>query len=310
MKLTKRWWPVALALFACAYALNHFDWRSVGDALPRVPVIPLLAETSILALAVFTACALRWVAVNGMPWRLSEVRGVYVYVSVVIGASIATPLQLGEILKLKFARDAGLPLGSSVVNLALERIIDLSAIAGMTIGGLAYAEFGSVLVAIAAMAIPFAAGLAMPRFVHWASARFAHTWIGARLTAVSGDPLPANALMIIALCTVAKWALTLIAWTAIAGAVGVWLTFPQGMLLVGLVTMVSLLSMIPAGIGVQEVSVRAILIAMKFDPIQAETAAILLRIFTPVVVVLGLAHLPFLMQSRPVVRIPRMTERT
>ena len=77
MKLSSRWWPIGVALVGCAYSLKQFDWRNVGRVLATLPYVPLLAEISLATLAVFAVCSLRWIAVSGLPWRLSVIRDVH-----------------------------------------------------------------------------------------------------------------------------------------------------------------------------------------------------------------------------------------
>ncbi len=178
MKLDNRWWAIVVALLACGYALERFDWRKVGDTLAGISLLPLIIETSAVTLAIFAACTLRWIAISGLPWRGTVIRDVYIYIAVVIGTSAATPMQLGEMLKIKFARDSGLPFGSAVVSLALERLIDLAAIGGMAVGGLAYVIFGSLALTLATVAVSLAAGLAAPALLQWVVARFAHMRLG------------------------------------------------------------------------------------------------------------------------------------
>jgi uncharacterized membrane protein YbhN (UPF0104 family) len=303
--LAKRLWPAALALVACAYGLRQFDWRSVGDALAGLPLAQILLETAAIALAVFLACALRWIAVNKLPWRLPTIVAVYLYMSVVIGASMATPMQLGEVLKVKFAHDSGLPLGSSVANLGYERIIDLGAISAMAVGGLVFAARHSIVLATVATSVTLAAGVIVQPVLYWGVARFADSRTGERLRRVAGEPLQLSSLALVALFTIVKWGLTLLVWMLLTRAVGVRLDIGQSMLVVGSVTALTILSMVPAGIGVQEVSVRSIMITMGVEPAQAEAAAIVLRILTPVMIILGVLHLPFIKQrQKPIVGTP------
>ncbi len=294
MALVKRWGPTALALAACLLALLSFEWRQVASILAGLPVMGLLLIMSGVTLAVFLIGALRWIAVTRMVWSAAVIRDVYLYMAVVMGVSMVTPMQLGEVLKVKFARDSGLPLGNSIVNLALERVIDVAAIAAMTAYGLSYSKWGSVLFSSAATIAVLAAGMCAPALLQWLADRFALTHLGGHLRVIAGEALPLSTLAVMLACTVAKWGLTLLAWMVLVRAVGIPLTFSQGMLLVGAVTAISILSMVPAGIGVQEMSTRGLLVVMGADPVQAESAAILLRVFTPVMVILALAHVPFL----------------
>jgi uncharacterized membrane protein YbhN (UPF0104 family) len=285
-------------LLLCAFVLASFDWASILVQLGGINLWPLLGAMGAITLAVFLTCALRWMAINQLPWRCRTVANVYVYVSVVIGAAIATPMQLGEILKVRFARDAGLPFGRSAVNLALERVIDLAAITGMLAGGLVFgATASSGLASLAVLGI-FLAGMCAPAVLQGCARRFgARPW-GERLASLAGEPLPALRLAVVALTTLVKWGLTLLVWMLAITTVGLPVSFWQSMLLVGGVTGLSIISLVPGGIGVQEVSVRALLVMLGHDPLQSEAAALVLRLFTPVMAGLGLAHIPLLSRKR------------
>ncbi|WP_326491528.1 lysylphosphatidylglycerol synthase transmembrane domain-containing protein [Neorhizobium galegae] len=293
-RVFRRSWPIAIAVAACSFALYQFDWRKMAVILPTVPVGWLLCMMSIVTILVFAVCAARWIAISRLPWISPVIGRVYCYVAFVIGASIVTPLQLGEVLKVKFAHESGINIGNSTFNVALERILDLATIAAMGVSGLIYVRSGSAFLSLLALILMFSVGLAIPLALQAYVRRLADTSLGQRMKVISGRPIPTSRLAIFGVTTILKWGLTLAAWLLILSAVDVNLTIGQGSLLVGSVTAISILSMIPGGLGVQEISVRAILVGMNVEPGHAEAAAIVLRLFTPVMVVLGLAHLPFL----------------
>lgn len=293
-QLLRRYWPIAFGLVACALALHQFDWASMATILPSVPVGWLLVVMSSLTMVVFVVCACRWVAISQLPWSLAVFPRVYCYTAFVIGASIVTPLQMGELLKVRFAQESGLKIGNSAVNVALERIVDLATIAGMGLAGLVFVKTGSGFLSLVAMLVVFAAGMATPTVLHLVVDRLSDSPFATRIRSFAGETLPASRLAALGVTTALKWALTLLAWILILQAVNVHLSIPQGALLVGSVTAISILSMIPGGIGIQELSVRAILLGMGVEPANAEAAAMVLRLFTVVMIALGLAHLPFL----------------
>ena len=295
----RRWWPMALAILLSAFVLGSFDWEGILRQLAGIVLWPLLAAMVGITLVIFLTCALRWMAINQLPWRWRTLSDVYVYVSVVIGAAIATPMQLGEILKVRFARDSGLPFGRSVVNLALERVIDLAAITAMVMGGLVFSTLHSNALAISAGIGILAAGMGAPALLQWVAGRFGRRAWGERLKGLVGEPLPLAQLAVVAVTSVAKWGLILLVWMLAMATAGLTISFWEGMVLVGGVTGLSIISLVPGGIGVQEVSVRALLVMMGHDAAASEAAAIVLRLFTPVVVGLGLAHVPLLSRKRP-----------
>ncbi|MGG5818207.1 lysylphosphatidylglycerol synthase domain-containing protein [Falsiroseomonas sp. HW251] len=292
MRRLARAWPVLVGAAALGWVALTFDWGQAGAALARIRPWPLLPEVFLLSLAVYAACAVRWMAISRLPWRARTMASVHAYVTVTIALGIATPMQLGEALKVKYARDAGLPLGASAVNLVQERLLDLAAIAAMAAAGLLHGLTGSAALALAALLLPVPVAL-LPRL--------GRRWIARspRLLAWTGPPLPAPAVGAVLAATVAKWGLTLATWLALLAAVDVVPGPWQGMLLLGAVAGAGIVSMVPAGLGVQEVSAMALLAAMGYPAEAAEAGALALRLLLPVMLVIGVLHLPLLRHGAP-----------
>lgn len=294
LTLFQRLWPFLAALAACAFIFYEFDWPNMLAMLPELPLGWLLLVLSTGALFVFAICAARWIAISQLPWLPSVMLRVHCYVSLSIVASLVTPFQLGELIKIRFAQKTGLKLGNSAFNVALERILDLMTIAAMGVAGLLYLRTGLSLPSIVVLIGVFLAGLAVPSILSAFANSRGDTKFGNRARALVGPPLPFQSLLIVGTMTVLKWGLTLATWMLTLELANVDLTIWQGSFLVGAVTAISIISMIPGGLGVQELSVRAILISIGIEPLQAETAALALRLFTPIMVLVGVAHLPLL----------------
>jgi len=295
----RRLWPVLVALAACVLVFYQFDWPNMLALLPTLPLGWLLLVMSLGALLVFAICAARWIAISQLSWLPLVMMRVHCYVSLSIVASLVTPFQLGELVKIRFAQEAGLKLGNSAVNVALERILDLMTIAAMGVAGLVYLQTGVAPASFAAMIILFSIGLVMPLILRTYVNRSSDTRFGNIARSLAGPALTRQSLLIVGAMTFLKWGLTLGTWMLILKLVNVDLTIWQGCFLVGAVTAIAIISMIPGGLGVQELSVRAILIGMGTEPLHAETAAVVLRLFTPVMVFVGLAHLPLLYKTSP-----------
>jgi uncharacterized membrane protein YbhN (UPF0104 family) len=56
-------------------------------------------------------------------------------------------------------------------------------------------------------------------------------------------------------------------------------------------TMISILSLVPGGLGISEVSITQILKEFGFAPVDAQVGAIVLRLFSLVALAFGLIHL-------------------
>jgi uncharacterized membrane protein YbhN (UPF0104 family) len=290
--VVRRLWPVLVALIACSVVLYQFDWRNMLVLLPTLPVGWLLLVMTSGTILVFATSAARWIVVNQLPWEARTIKRVYCYVALAMAASLVTPFQLGELLKIRFAQESGLKLGHTAVNLALERIADLFAICALGVSGLIYIQTRLFFVALAALFSIMLFSILTPRMLQGFIAWLGATSFGDRLRYLAGPPLPLRNLVIVGVMTFLKWGLTLALWMLIIKLANVDISFWQGSFLLGAVTAISILSMIPGGIGVQEFSVRAMLVGMGIEPLHAETAAIVLRLLTPVMVLIAAAHLP------------------
>jgi uncharacterized membrane protein YbhN (UPF0104 family) len=293
--LLLRWVVPGISLSAVVYALFVFNWRELKSALIGLPYGGILSIAVAATLLVFVVCALRWSAINRLPWRMDSLWQVYVYSSLVIGTAMATPFQLGDLFKVKMAQASGLALGRSTVNLVIERIFDICAMLALALSGLVYRGTASyALAGLTGCSILLAPMVALSAIQLISKNLKQNSRLFVTLREAIGPPLPLATRLQVSILTVFKWGLTAWAWIEILSCVGVSLNLLDGFFLIGTVTALSLASMAPAGLGVQEISTRAILIGMGFEPVQADTAAIVLRIFTPVMIVLGLAHAVFL----------------
>ncbi len=105
------------------------------------------------------------------------------------------------------------------------------------------------------------------------------------------------ALMII--LTVVKWIIAALCWQVALGCVGCWLGLADCMLTISTVSIVSMLSFIPAGLGIQEISLTAMLTALGHSHDTAQAGSLAVRLLLPVMVVLGLLHLPGVAWRQP-----------
>ncbi len=292
-----RAWPYAVALACCGFALYAFDWREVLDIVSNVQWKFLLGVSIPLIFAIFVLRAIRWMAITGLKPRLSTFWDIYFYVAVAIAVATPTPMQMGEALKIKFAQRAGIAVGHSALGIILERIVDLSVIFTMAALGLLWRHGYNWIMLPVALAL-VAGTLLIPALLQALSRFLVGTRTGNFLGPVQRERMPFNRFLVLLACTMCKWASVALLWQAAVRSVDVDITLPDSMFLVSVVTAVATLSMVPGGIGVAEVSVRAILIGFGIPTIPAEAAAVAIRLLTPLLIGLGLLHLPFLILFR------------
>ncbi|TCR69994.1 lysylphosphatidylglycerol synthase transmembrane domain-containing protein [Bosea sp. BK604] len=307
IRYARHLWPYVLAALCCGVALYAFDWRAVGSVIGRADWAALGLSAVPILLIIFGLGTVRWLAVTGQPVRFANVVDIYLYIAVVIAVASQTPMQLGESLKIKFARRSHVTFTTSTMGFLLERIVDLVMVFWLAALGLAWrGDFGALAGIAAGCALLGTFALpALLRFIAW---RFADTRIGNLLRALSKDALPPSRFAVLIACTAGKWLLVAALWRAAIQSVGIGIDFPTSMCLVSVVTVVATLSMVPGGLGVSELSIRALLISFGKEPFQAEAAAIAVRLLTPVMIGLGLIHLPILMLLRRIQPAPNAAD--
>jgi uncharacterized membrane protein YbhN (UPF0104 family) len=284
-------WPIALVTTCVTIVLLGFDWTAVSARLATVDAFRFLLLTGAITLFACVMRGLRWVAITGLPFNARAIWEAHCYVAVSVAAASATPMQVGEALKLYFARrTSGMLLARSGFAYAMERVADLVAIVTLLAVGLAAHSGGVVPAAIAALS-----GLAvlclMPVAARYlAAARHVPLVATRHLSPLAEVRVSGLRLAIFLICTAAKWSSVIILWRVPLETVGVRISLADTALLVAGVTLAGVASLVPGGIGVAEVSTRALLTWMGVEPGPAEAAAIALRLLSVVLIAVGLLH--------------------
>lgn len=281
-----------LVFIACAgYLVGHFHWREAFAYLLHTNFLRLIALVSIVHFAYILVRARRWQIVvrHANPdVRFAEL---YWITAIVVSLANVTPGQFGEAMKIELLKRRGvlgrLPgLGAFV----LERIMDVMVMIAMASVGLA---FGSGLSdrypgLATGVAVLFAGGIG----ALWLLLRFSP---GGRLSALlvqirsgSGSPHIWVKMVVLSLLS---WLLVGLGWQISLHAVDIRLSFTEILWLISLVTLGTLLSFVPGGLGVAEVLSLGALSSMGVSPIAAQAGAIILRVYGLIIIVFGLFHL-------------------
>ncbi len=296
--MARRLWPVLVCTLACAWALYAFDWPMVGRALLRFDLRLFLEVCLPVGLLLFLVRSLRWAAVAGIPFTPALLWRTHVQTALALATAAATPVQAGEALKLKFARDlTGKDYASLGGAFAVERLADAAVLFG--IGAIGFGLAGASGLWLLAASGLLAVAVALAPFL---LRRLAGARLPPRLAAALG-PLAqyrpsAARMLVLGGCTVAKWLMVVLMWQTTFAAAGIGLGFADTALVVVLVTLSVTVSLVPGGIGVAEVSTRALLLWLGVEPGLADAGALLLRLLTPLVIGIGLLHGLFLLRGR------------
>ncbi|MEI6159143.1 MAG: lysylphosphatidylglycerol synthase domain-containing protein [Roseococcus sp.] len=296
--LARRFWPVLICSVACSWALFVFDWRMVGAALLRFDITLFLSICVPLGVLLFSVRSLRWAAVAGMRFDAPTLWRTHVQTALALATAAATPLQAGEALKLKFARDTtGQDYASLGGAFALERLTDAAVLLGMGAIGFGLAGASGMWLLTASLLLALAVGFAPLALRRLAGARLSPHLSSALAPLAQYRPALWR-MLVLGTCTVTKWVIVVLMWQTTFLAAGITLGAPETALVVVLVTISVTVSLVPGGIGVAEVSTRALLLWLGVEPSLADAGAVLLRLLTPLVIAIGLLHGLFLLPAR------------
>jgi uncharacterized membrane protein YbhN (UPF0104 family) len=291
----------ALVLAACgAYVWRSFQWQEAFGLLSRADPAWFLAGGGAGIIAFWTIRALRWQFLLRAMRAEGRFVELYLCCAVALSFSVFTPLQSGELLKVellkRYGRVARLPGYSALL---LERAVDLYAIVAIGIVALAFrAGFlspgGTALAAVLLPALPVASYLLLHRLQP-------HGRLGQVVGLVQEGVRSPAALGMVLVLTFLGWAMVALAWQACFVSLSIALGIIDMLGLLSAITLASIISFVPGGIGIVEAGVAEILIGHGIDAPLAQAGALLLRALSFVTVGLGLLHW-LVLRRRPVNR--------
>ena len=109
-----------------------------------------------------------------------------------------------------------------------------------------------------------------------------------RLRSGTGSPKTWVKMMVLTVCS---WSLVGVGWQVVLLAIDVHISFPEIMWLIALVTLGSILSLIPGGLGIAEVLAMQALVEMGIAPVSAQAGSLMLRGYGMIVLLFGFIHL-------------------
>lgn len=283
--------PCLLGIFCFYYVLVSFHWTEIWRILRRTDV-PIFLVSSILAtLAFWLLRAARWAyLLRGERLAISFFK-LYLYTAVTVGFANFTPFQSGEALKVEIFRKYGGARLSGYTFFFFEKLLDLAVIALLSLIGV-YNLFDNAFTKNMPLVI---AGLAIGLTMAAAAMFFlARRW-QSKIYAVRREVLPDVQTFAAAfLFTLASWAAMITGWKYILQSVGINLTVLQTTSVISLTTVVSIISLVPGAVGVSEVSIAALLSQIGYETSIAQSGAMLMGIYSLVILVLTVVHLVLL----------------
>ena len=282
----------ALSIASLIYLGTTFEWSEPLKAVRKAHLITLIVTTCILQFAFICVRTLRWQVVVRDTNPSATFGKLYWVTAIAVSLAIVTPGQFGEAAKVELLRRQGLGTRLAALgSFALERVLDLLALTSFCLIGLA---FGSGLSArfprlpLLVMLLFFVA-LVLVYFLRPSKASIGQNrWISI-FRSGTGTPLIKVQMLVL---TLASWCLVAAGWLVSFRAVGIDISLPAVCWVISLVTVGTLLSLIPAGVGVADVVAIQSLMALGVPQVDAQAGALILRVYAFVVIAFGLSHLP------------------
>jgi uncharacterized membrane protein YbhN (UPF0104 family) len=279
---------VAVCLF---YLGTRFDWREPLRVVRDADLLALAGATFAVHFAYICVRTLRWQLVVRDRHPAATFGTLYWITAIVVSLAILTPGQIGETAKVELLKRRG--LGGRLAGLgsfALERVLDILTIAGFGLIGLAFGTGLSdrypQLPAVAA--VLFVAGLVVLYALgHSRTGSSTDGWLAVLR---SGTGTSAIKVRMLAL-TIASWCLIGLGWQISLRMVGIDVSLPAVCWLVSLITLSTLVSLMPGGIGLADVVTIQALLAMGASPTAAQAGALILRVYALIGIAFGLCHL-------------------
>jgi uncharacterized membrane protein YbhN (UPF0104 family) len=277
-----------LVLLACGiYIARNFQWREAFALLSGADLVWFLAGGGAAIIAFWIVRSMRWhLLLRGMQ---AEVRfaDLYLCSAVALSLSAFTPLQSGELLKVELLKKYGhvgrMPGYSALL---VERVADLYMVA--VIGVVALASLSGSPVH-ATLLVGMSIALPMGAYFILHKTRLPGR-MGQFLDHLQSGISTPFTLLVLLLSTFASWAVIAMGWQACFISLSIRLGFTDLLGVLSVVTLASILSFIPGGLGVAEASTAELLLRHGISAPQAQAGALILRAFSLLVIVLGAIH--------------------
>jgi len=275
----------------CAgYIATSFVWSEIIDVLrgADLPFLLLGGTTSILVFWLLRTA--RWQQLLRNLGIGVSFRRLYFWNVLTLGLALVTPMQSGELLKLRLLkRGANIDLSLGLATFAAERIADIGVLAVLALVALPLrrsADDLTVMSGIIGSVVVVSVVLRALTVSRWLPA-LVRPFAEALHNSANTLPRIATLLALTAGC----WCVTALGWQASLRSIGVDVDFIAVVALVCVVTIVNVLSFIPGGLGISEVSTTVFLVQLGVPQTQAQAGAVIVRVYGLIIIALSLLHL-------------------
>lgn len=272
---------LSTALFVvCAYDVAvRFAWGQIWPIVKAVDMRWLLVGGAVGICLYWGARTLRWYVLLRRLGVQVDLFDLYLCTAISLTLSLYTPMQSGEALKVELLRKlAGVQRFEGYSSFAAERVADLLVVAAVAcvsvffkLNILADRRYGYVGVAAIAVASAAAAVVVLRWHPKGKAGEFFRCF-----RECASKPWTVTALMGL---TLTGWVLVALTWQVILRSASLRLALADTMSLMAVVTLISVISLIPGALGVAEVGTAGLLVRFGYTALQAQSGAIVLRAY-------------------------------
>jgi len=278
----------ALCALCVAYVVTSFRWAEIGALLAHAKGSQMLIGSTLAIVAYFWLRTARWVVLLRATGHAVPLASAFEFTAFAVGVAVLTPASAAEMLKVELLKRKLLAdRVSGYSAFAVERVLDGLVLVLIGAGGaLQYGVLGGprltvVLAAACALALAALGAFMLGRRrsgVQDAVSIFLGTFtLGYRVYA------PVLGI------TVLGWLTVGLGWQACFSSLALEVSLPGTLTVMALSTVLSVLTFIPGGIGISEVSIAVLLEMLGEAPASAQAGSLVIRAFGLWVLVLGLA---------------------
>jgi len=276
-------------LLCSVYIARNFQWREAFTLLSGANLAWFFVGGGGGIIGFWLMRTLRWrLLLRGMQPHV-PFADLYLCSAVALSLSVFTPFQSGELLKVELLKKYGhvgrLPGYSTLL---LERIADLYAVIAigivaltMRLGSLSQADVAWL--ALLLLGMPVAAYLLLHRL------RLPGR-VGQVVDQIQSSVSSPTVLCTLLILTFLSWAMSALAWQASFLSLSIALGITDIMGLLSIITLATVVSFIPGGLGVAEAGVTELLMGYGISAPLSQAGALILRALSFLIIVMGAFH--------------------
>jgi uncharacterized membrane protein YbhN (UPF0104 family) len=289
---------LGIGYLSLKYILTRFEWVKALRLLYSADLRWLLMGGTASIVIYWLLRTWRWMALLRKFDCSPRFLDLYLFSAISLSLAIITPFQSGEALKVELlTRHVKIGRSQAYSALVFERWIDFLVIALLALAALLFSNdliqarshLPSVLIILIA-----SVGIATFVLTRWKLFDGLHKFMEGFKVCITD----AKTLALVLLLTFFSWTAVAIGWQVCLYSIGIVLSPGRSISLMSLVTVINVLSFIPGAVGVSEAGIAECLIRFGNNPIISQAGALILRVYSLLILFWGLLHFILLRASK------------